>query len=172
MKENHGLERSPSSLKILLIVIKHHLWYASSTDQKFFVKIKGPKGWERPRDPPSIFEGVEKSLIPSVALSRRTTKRSSNDVRTHLEDELPQFTVSDEISHEISARDLSSHEFYNTPVGSYHSSMNFWAQSVEFFSGIPKFSVKMKTDLTFEAFHTVIQLTVPSLSENRFRKLD
>ena len=27
--------------------------------------------------------------------------------------------------------------------------MDFWVQSVEFFSGIPKFSVKIKTDLTY-----------------------
>ena len=95
-----------------------------------------------------------------------------NDVRTHLEDELPQFTVSDKISHEILARDFSSHEFHNTSVVSYRSGMDFWIQSVEFFLRIPKFSVKIKTDLTYEAFHAGIQLTAPSLSENRITKLD
>ena len=111
-------------------------------------------------------------MISSAAPSRRTTKRSLNDVRTHLEDELPQFAVSDKISHEIFARDLSSHEFHNTSVVSYRPGMDFWIQSVEFFSGISKFSVKIKTDLTYEAFHTRIQLNVPSLPENRITQLD
>ena len=111
-------------------------------------------------------------MISSAAPSRRTTKRSLNDVRTYLEDELPQFTVSDKISHEILARDLSSHEFHNTSVVSYRSGMDFWIQLVAFFSGVPKFSVKIKSDLTYEAFHTGIQLTIPSLFENRITKLD
>ena len=110
----------PLSLKILLIAsyktplvicvcVKH--WPVG------FEKIKGPKSRERPSDPPSIFEGVKKCLIPSAAPSRQTTKRSLNDVRTHLEDKLPQFTVSDKISHEILVCDLSSQEFHNTSVG-------------------------------------------------------
>ena len=114
----------PLSLKILLIAsyktplvicvsVKH--WPVG------FEKIKGPKGRERPRDPPSIFEGVKKSLIPSASPSRRTTKRSLNDVRTHLGDVFPQLSVSDKISHEILARDLSSQECHNASVVSHRS---------------------------------------------------
>ena len=104
-------------------------------------------------------------MIPSVAPSRRTTKRSLNYIKTHLEDELPQFTVSDKISHEILARDLSSHEFHNTSVVPYRSGMDFWVQSVVF-SGIPKFCVKKK-DLTYEA-HYKFGLVVKISGSYRF----
>ena len=41
----------------------------------------------RPRDPPSLYPGVPKSVIPTPPSKPRTTERSSFDVRTRMDDQ-------------------------------------------------------------------------------------
>lgn len=137
-----------------------------------FVKVKGLRGRERPRDPPSIFTGVQPSLIPTPAPMPRPNKRSSYDARTLLNDEFPVFKDADKMSYDSLVKNIASHNFINTTIVSYKSGDDFWIQSVDFISGIPKFSVMFKEDLSYEAFFMGIRTNVPSLSTNRVTLLD
>ena len=49
------------------------------------------KGRERPRDPPSIFNDIPKSLIPKKPPEKRKTVKAASSIRTLKEDELSEF---------------------------------------------------------------------------------
>ena len=58
------------------------------------VKVKGR---ERPRDPPSIFDNIPKSLIPTPPPPKRKTVTSESSVRSVKKDELSTFLKQDKI---------------------------------------------------------------------------
>ena len=73
-------------------------------------EIHWPKGYStirvhgkvRPRDPPSIFPGVPKSMIPRPPSKPRPTSKTSLKVRGKKEDELTSFLQKDKITNEKS----------------------------------------------------------------------
>ena len=65
-----------------------------------FEKVKSINGKERPAHPPSIFEGVPLSEIPTPPPKPRLTERSSFEVRTNIEDELKAFLDADKVTFE------------------------------------------------------------------------
>ena len=59
------------------------------------IKVRGNS---RPRDPPSVFENIPKSLIPTPAPSKRPTTKATSSARSQKDDELSTFLLHDTIS--------------------------------------------------------------------------
>ena len=85
-------------------------------------EIFWPKGYPairvhgkvRPRDPPSIFPGVPKSMIPTQPSKPRPTSKTSLTVRRKKEDELTSLLQKDKISYESLIKNVVSHKFAST----------------------------------------------------------
>ena len=136
-------------------------------------------GRKRPRHPPSIFNCVKQSLIPTTPAPSRPTSKACSASRNILEDQMIEFLEKDKIK---SFDDLSERmvqkkdiEFNNINIVSYQiGSETLIIQSFEFAekSGIPLFMLKVKNNLSFEAYHIGIKCTIKSLSKNRVTILD
>ena len=106
-KENQDIEKSHVPVfRLPLDVEDKQRWVATIPliDKEKIMKLKEPviciKHWPvgfptksvngkiRPVEPPSVFEGVPISQIPTPPSKPRTTKRSSFEVRTTQEDQL------------------------------------------------------------------------------------
>ena len=131
------------------------------------IKIKGKS---RPRDPPSIFENIPKSLIPTPAPPKRPTIKATSSSRSAKEDELSTFLMHDTISSfETFCSNLSQHKFELevTPIlfGDYViiQSKELCADN----SCIPKYVLKIKQDFNYDAFHMGINCPISTLVRNR-----
>ena len=136
-----------------------------------FEVIRSRNGKVRPKYPPSIFKGFQPSEIPTPPPPPRTTNKSSFEVRTRVEDELPAFLDADKVTFETLQSKVTSHKFC-APVLSFETENVVWIQAAEFTSGIPCFAIKIFRDLTFEAFHSGARVHITSLSKNRISRLD
>ena len=141
-----------------------------------FEKVKNNvNGKLRPRNPPSIFLSVPSSAIPTPPPKPRPTKLSSATTRSIKPDELPTFSVADKLSYEKLSSEIHCHEFVSTKVVSYQIDNTLWIQSSEFISGVPKYSIKIFRDLTYESFHTGVLCKINKTIGNRvncWSKLD
>ena len=85
-------------------------------------EIHWPKGYPtiqvhrkvRPRDPPSIFPGVPKSMIPTPPTKPCPTSKTSLKVHGKKEDELTSFLQKDTITYESLIKNVVSHKFAST----------------------------------------------------------
>ena len=102
--------------------------------------VKGEKGKHRPRDPPSLFEDVPVSKIPTPPPKPRSTKRSSFEIRTMKDNEFPQYKAEQGLTFESlkSTLQTGAHQF-NIPVTCFVIDDKQWIQSNEYFLGIPSF---------------------------------
>ena len=190
-KENQDIEKSHVPVfRLPLDVEDKQRWVATIPliDKEKIMKLKEPviciKHWPvgfptksvngkiRPVEPPSVFEGVPISQIPTPPSKPRTTKRSTFEVRTTQEDQLDKFLAADKIDWEIVCQLPSHVQRFKIPVTSYAVDGEQWVQSNEFISGIPRFSFKIAKDLTYVAYHIGVKCTVSSLSRNRMYKLN
>ena len=129
-------------------------------------------GKDRPVNPPTIFNGVEKVLPPlrtttkSLAEARRPLPVSFQAQQSKLKDadsvtfESLQTTLMEE------KKPLPAHTTVFMMAGI------LFIQSIEFICGIPKFLIKISPSLKFEAFHGGVKCFITSLSTNRMSKLD
>ena len=148
-------------------VICHHHW---PKDTKM-VKVRGK--W-KPVDPPSIFDCVHKSLIPTPPPPSRTTKRTSTDVRSLQPDEMSKWKEIDRIGDFISMKSQFKFKEFNCPLLIFtHLTNEIIVQSVDFVegTGVPKFLIKIQEDHSFETYHYGVRCFVPSLVKNRVTKL-
>lgn len=125
----------------------------------------------RPLNPPTVWPGVPKSLIPTPVSTSRTTQRTSFDVRTTQPDQLTEFKIKDCVDFaEISQRVLKGYSF-TTPTTAFKSDTSIIIQSTTFNNGIPNFVLKVHQDLTFESFQFGAKTFIPSLTKNRITKV-
>ena len=136
-----------------------------------FETVKTVNGKLRPKHPPNIFTGIRESEIPTPPPKPRTTKRSTFEVRTTLEDELGKFLEADRITNEILVNTVASRTF-ESPVTTFVIDSVQWIQSNEFIQGIPLFAVKIFRDMTYQSFHMGIQCSLPTLSRNNIYRLN
>lgn len=125
-----------------------------------YEEIKSVNGKLRPRNPPSIFTSVPPSAVPTPPPKPRPTKLSSSSTRSIKPDELPEFTVADKLSYESLCNEIHEHVFVNASVVTYQIDNTLWIQSSEFISGVPKYSIKVFRDLTYESYHTGVQCKI------------
>ena len=111
---------------------------------------------ERPKNPPSIFDNIKKSLIPTPPPAKRKTTKASNSIRTLKEDELGVFLKKDKIDSFESICASISLEKIGEAVIHYVCGDKLYIQSKEYENntGIAKF------------------VLCPSLSKNRVSGLD
>ena len=130
------------------------------------VKVKGK---ERPKNPPSIFDNIKKSLIPTPPPAKRKTTKASNSIRTLKEDELGAFLKNDKIDSFESICASISLEKIGEAVIHYVCGDKLYIQSKEYENntGIAKFVLCIFNNLTFEVYHAGVRRNVPSLSKNR-----
>ena len=136
-----------------------------------FETTKSKNGKIRPLHPPSIFNGVPKSEIPTPQPKPRSTMRTSFDVRTRKEDELKDFNEADTISFEKLTTQIRQYKF-QLEVTTFMIGDVQWIQSNEYTHGVPKFSLKIFRDLTFHTYHNGIQCRIPPLYKNNIFKFN
>ena len=136
-----------------------------------FETTKSRNGKIRPLHPPTIFNGVPKSEIPTPGPKPRPTSRTSFEARTRQEDELNGFNETDTISFEKLTNEIRDHKF-QYGVTAFKIDDVQWIQSNEFVQGIPKFGVKIFRDLTFLTYHNGIQCRIPPLYKNNIFKFN
>ena len=126
------------------------------------------KGKARPKDPPSVFDNLPSSLLPSPAPKPRTTKKVFASVRTIQNDELAQFLEKDKIKNfDNLVSNIDNHDFVSAVIR-YNSNNQLFIQSADIFTGcIPVFLIKIFENLKFECYHAGIRTSIPSLSKNR-----
>ena len=132
------------------------------------------KGRERPQDPPSIFEGIPKSLLPTPPPPKRRTLKAESSVRSVKEDELLKFTELDRIDSFENFCELISQERIGDGVIYYTSGNSCYIQSKELEnkSGITKFCLQVLNNLSYEAYHAGVRCTVTSLVKNCIHKFN
>ncbi|XP_012555511.2 THAP domain-containing protein 2-like [Hydra vulgaris] len=123
------------------------------------------KGRERPRDPPSVFEQIPKSLVPTPPPEKRTTTKSKSSVRSIKEDELSKFEELYKInSFENFCNSLSLEKLNDSVV--YYNCLNsccIQSKEHENNTGINKFCLIVFNDLSYEAYHAGVRCTIASL---------
>ena len=128
------------------------------------------KGESRPRDPPSVFEHILKSLIPTPPPQMRPTKKAASSSRSDLlHDELSTFLKNDSIpSFETLCAELP-HRKFEFQLASFKFDSELVVQSKQFCenSGISKFSLKVKQDFTYNAYHMRVKCQISALTKNR-----
>lgn len=131
----------------------------------------------RPLNPPSIFNCVSKSLVPTTpSTSRCTEKAHAESRRIQNMDELSSFNEQDIIPNfehlveNISQLNLSF--LSSDSVVSFSLEKKLTIQSKKFIegTGIPEFSLHIFDDLMFKAFHCGVESNIDSLAtKNDFR---
>lgn len=131
----------------------------------------------RPRDddPPSIFD-VPKSMLPTPTPPPRATKRSSTEARNTQPDQFPQFMKRDTIGnfHDLKSQVGTKVKECAIPAFVFsHLPSEVLIQSIDFAdgTGIPRFMVRINSDMTFQAFHHGVRCAIPSLVRNRITKI-
>ena len=128
------------------------------------------KGKSRPKDPPSVFENIPKSLIPTPPPPKRPTKKAASSSRSEaLYDDLSLFLKNDSIpSFETLSAELP-HRKFEFELASFKFDSELVIQSKQFCenSDIPKFSLKVKQDFTYGAYHMGVKCQISVLTKNR-----
>ena len=137
-------------------------------------KTKESYGKERPVDPPSVFTGIPRSIIPQVPSSRRSTSKTSCHERNTQSDQLVDFNRLDAITSFSTLCDTLLHKkrTFNVRMTAFVDSETLFIQSLVFRNGVPNFLIKISPSLKYETFHLGVKCSVSSLSKNRITKLD
>ena len=135
-------------------------------------KSKG-NGAVRPAVPPSIFEGVPSSSLPTPPPPPRPTKKSLLEVRAVQPDELPDFLALDRLTFDDLCTTMKEEKHrFNVATSSFIANSSLWIVSQNFCSGVPEFSLNVKEDLSFKGFCIGVQCTITTLSKGRTTKLN
>ena len=118
------------------------------------------KGKSRSRDPPSVFENIPKSLIATPPPPKGPTKKVASSLRSEASyDEWSIFLKNDGTpSFETLCAELPYRKF-QFELASFKFDSELVIQSKQFCenSGIPKFSLKVKQDFTYSAYHMGVE---------------
>lgn len=139
------------------------------------------KGRLRPKNPPSIFSNLPKSLIPTPVPLARTTCRSSSSVRSVESDQLEEYLQKDIISFDslcshVGDNTNNSFNDLNIPfkISAFRNENLLCIQSVDYLpsSSIPRFLLKISPDQSFEGFHAGVKTSIKPLSTNKIVKIN
>ena len=160
----HNIPRENLPQSNETVVCEHH--WPKDTE---FVTVRG--GHKRPIGPPTIFPGIPKSQIPTPAPAARPTKCALSEVRSVIPDELDVFKEVSRVNFsEILSRVHSEIQPYKVNV--YQNGDNICIQSWDFICGsVAKYLVKIKPDLSYEAFYGGPKCIISTLTSNRVHKL-
>ena len=131
-------------------------------------------GKSRPVDPPSIFHGVPLSVLPTPPPKPRSTTRASATVRSTQADQFDDFKKNDSLTWESLKINLAMKtRSLQHPVNCFVVGNEVqWILSSEMVNGIPRYSIRINQDLTYDAFHLGIPCTITTLPRNRKNTLD
>lgn len=128
----------------------------------------------RPKNPPSVFENIPKSMLPSP-IFKRSTKNTSFESRSTVPDELQSFLAQDKIeSFAAFKSDINAHKFFHNqkPIKCITFEVeedSVHIQSIDFMdkTGIPIFLLKLHSNFKYTAYHCGVECKISSLSANR-----
>lgn len=133
------------------------------------------KGKARPKEPPSVFEKVSETPSKNHQKKKSTVASTNNNSRSQRQSALHDAAstlltlhTNDYItSFQILCAELSCK--FNFNVVSFMFSDELIVQSKEYFknTGIPKYSLKVKQDFTYTAYHMGIQCELDMLKNNK-----
>ena len=133
------------------------------------------KGRLRPKNPPSIFSNLPKSLVPTPVPLARTTFRSSSSVRSVESDQLEEFLQKDIVSFDSLCSRVGDHSFdFPFDISAFRNDNLLCLQSMDYLpsSSIPRFLLKISPDQSFEGFHAGVKTSIKSLCTNKIVKLN
>ena len=90
-------------------------------------------GKDRSNEPPSIFENIPLSIVPTPLSKQRVTKRTSLSVRDQKEDELAQYIEHDRVAFEELCKDIHTRQFV-FPLTSFVINENLISNLIIFYS--------------------------------------
>ena len=157
----HGaFKKLPASLENVLLCERH---WPEDYDQV------SKNGKHRPKNPPTIFDGIAQSSIPTPAPLPRPSKNTLFGVRNVKKDQLDDFLQQDKLTSfdQITMKmiDLAPETI------SFRSSQTLFIQSTDFFNGIPKILIKIYNDFSYEAFNLGTKCSIEFLNKMRVYKL-
>ena len=132
----------------------------------------------RPLLPPTVFDCVPKSLVPTRGSSKRSTIKATSSQRIVEIDEKSEFLKADTIPVTSFAGDVNTFvklindRPFKLEVIAYASNGSVIIQSTTLNVGIPLFSIVLKNDFTFHCYHLGIKLFIPSLTTNKITKMN
>ena len=126
-------------------------------------------GSSRPINPPTVFNNVPQSQIPTPVSLPRLTKRSISAVRNvqpcQKKQHVQQVTVDCSEIHKRVHSEIAPRQ-----VISYIHNETIHLQSVDFSAqAVPKFILKINADLTYEAYHAGVKCYVSTLTSASMR---
>lgn len=131
-------------------------------------------GKYRPVLPPSVFDCLPKSLVPTCISKKRVTQKATSSKRNFAVDELDEFTKADTISNfdvDLLIKKVNTKSFPSSVI-SFASDDNIVIQSTNFNSGIPLFSIIWHSNFKFDCYHIGIKCFIPALTQNKIVKLN
>ena len=123
------------------------------------------KGGNRPASPASVFPNIAPSQIPTTVTEPRNNSNVLMANRSAQADELPEFETVDNIKYD-DISNIVSNNLGEHAVGIAVPDCVI-VQSKECEGGIPRFVLKVQTDLSCAAYHLGVQCNIVTLSRNR-----
>ena len=147
-------------------------WPADTPMIKFYGKL-------RPKNPPSIFPGIPKSMIPTPPPEQRKTSQQKTlpSNRNIIPDEIDVFMAKDLIRFgELKEKFVDNGcNFDRFQIISYvmdDTTIVIQSKQLQKPSCIPTFLLQISSDFTYESYHCGVLCTIQSLSSNRVKKLE
>ena len=131
-------------------------------------------GKYRPAVPPTVFNCIPKSLVPTTISKKRVTQRAISSKRNLAVDELDEFTKTDLVAKfdvEVLLRKINS-TLFHSQVTLFVSDSSIVIQSSNIKSGIPLFSLNWHSNFKFDCYHLGVRYFIPSLSQNKIVKMN
>lgn len=130
-------------------------------------------GKDRPVNPPSIFEDIPPSIVPTPPPPARTTTRTSCHQRNQQEDEITAFRQRDRFTFESLKETLASNtKQFSLPFQHLLYGDSITLLSNEFYEGIPYYMIKIKDDLRFDTYHLGSKVYISPLITIRASKMN
>jgi len=127
------------------------------------------RGKDRPIDPPSIFDCVKPSLVPTPPPFPRQTKRTHAEERNILPDEIKIFNEKDKITSFLSLKQNIKLQKFTVDAMINICENDIFIQSKEFLPNtcVNIYMLSIKNSFKYEAYHCGVKRTIISLSENK-----
>lgn len=157
------------------VVCERH-WPLNYATTKSFGKL-------RPKDPPSVFDNILPSLLPTKnsIVKPRTTTKSSSENRNAAEDQMNMFLANDKIQDLKCLRDKFCDKVAQQysdiatlfEVVSMGNIANITIQSKQYILGtsVPKFALRIYDQFNFDAYRGGVKCTITTLTCNRVTAL-
>ena len=131
-------------------------------------------GKYRPAVPPTVFNCIPKSLVPTTISKKKITKRAISSKRNLAVDDLDEFTKTNLVAKfdaEVLLKKINSTLFHSQVI-SFVSDSSIVIQSSNIKSGIPLFSLNWHSNFKFDCYHLGVRYVIPSLSQNKIVKMN